>query len=113
MSVPAQNIYIASAASSGSDGVEIVGTFDNEAYANWTWTLLFSLDSDDSETLRFNASVDGVGVNNVYLAYELPPEEAFFGLGEQTGLGNLRGWRVPVWTRESGAGRGEEPITSV
>ncbi|KAF4031278.1 Glycosyl hydrolases family 31 [Phytophthora infestans] len=48
-----------------------------------------------------------------YSSTQSPPEEAFFGLGEQTGIGNLRGWRVPVWTREGGAGRGEMPVTSV
>ncbi|GMF13989.1 unnamed protein product [Phytophthora lilii] len=106
------NISIEQVASS-TDRVDISGTFDDAAYANWSWTLSFSLDSDDSQTLAFNASVDGVDVTNVYLAYESPPEEAFFGLGEQTGIGNLRGWRVPIWTREGGAGRGEEAITSV
>ncbi|EEY60838.1 glycosyl hydrolase, putative [Phytophthora infestans T30-4] len=78
---------------STSQYVNIAGSFGG---SEWNWTF-----------------VDGSDVANVYLAYESPPEEAFFGLGEQTGIGNLRGWRVPVWTREGGAGRGEEPITSV
>ncbi|KAL4146219.1 hypothetical protein PRNP1_012089 [Phytophthora ramorum] len=109
VAAPAQNVTIGQV-SSGSDSVEIAGTFGD---VNWSWLLSFSLDTDDSQTLRFNARVDGADVANVYLAYESPRDEAFFGLGEQTGIGNLRGWRVPVWTREGGAGRGEEPITSV
>ncbi|KAG7375673.1 hypothetical protein PHYPSEUDO_000287 [Phytophthora pseudosyringae] len=109
---PARNITIGDVTSS-SQRVDIAGSFGDDVYSNWTWTLSFSVESDDSQTLFFNASVDGADVANVYLAYESPPEEAFFGLGEQTGIGNLRGWRVPVWTREGGAGRGEEPITSV
>ncbi|ETO77191.1 hypothetical protein, variant 3 [Phytophthora nicotianae P1976] len=106
---PIQNITIGDVTST-LRYVELSGSFDD---SNWTWTLSFSLDSDDSQTLKFNASVDGSDVANVYIAYESPLEEAFFGLGEQTGIGNLRGWRVPIWTREGGAGRGEEPITSV
>ncbi|KAG3139023.1 hypothetical protein PC128_g25448 [Phytophthora cactorum] len=106
---PAQKITIGGVTSS-SQSVEISGSFGD---SDWNWTLAFSLDSDHSQALLFNASVDGSDVANVYLAYESPPEEAFFGLGEQTGIGNLRGWRVPIWTREGGAGRGEEPITSV
>lgn len=39
----------------------------------------------------FNASVVGDNVTNVYMAYESPQDEAFFGLGEPTGIGNLRG----------------------
>ncbi|RLN62854.1 hypothetical protein BBP00_00004492 [Phytophthora kernoviae] len=83
--------------------------------SDWTWTLSFTLDvssEDDSQPLVFNASVAGTDVDNVYLSYESPQNEAFFGLGEQTGIGNLRGWRVPVWTREGGVGRGEEPVTT-
>uniref|UniRef100_H3H1M4 Uncharacterized protein n=1 Tax=Phytophthora ramorum TaxID=164328 RepID=H3H1M4_PHYRM len=80
VAAPAQNVTIGQV-SSGSDSVEIAGTFGD---VNWSWLLSFSVDTDDSQTLRFNASVDGAGVANVYLAYESPREEAFFGLGEQT-----------------------------
>lgn len=72
--------------------------------------------------------MEGDDVQNVYVAFESPKEEAIFGLGEQAGLGNLRGmfhtpspssviadlsgYRIPIWTREGGAGRGEEPLTT-
>ncbi|KAJ8578244.1 hypothetical protein ON010_g960 [Phytophthora cinnamomi] len=112
LGTPAHSIAIGQV-SSISDRVDIAGTFGGTPYANWTWALSFSLESENSEALVFNASVDGSDVANVYITYESPREEAFFGLGEQTDIGNLRGWRVPIWTREGGAGRGEEPITSV
>ncbi|KAG7384865.1 hypothetical protein PHYPSEUDO_002180 [Phytophthora pseudosyringae] len=112
---PCRTATISGVTSSSTDHVDIGGTFGGDsACSNWTWSLSFSLDSssgDDSQ-LVFNASVVGDKVDNVYMAYESPHEEAFFGLGEQTGIGNLRGWRVPVWTREGGVGRGEEPVTT-
>ncbi|KAG6578296.1 putative glycosyl hydrolase [Phytophthora cinnamomi] len=114
---PCQTATISSTSSS-SDSVEVTGSFADASCSGWTWTLSFALDasyadsSDDSQPLVFNASVAGDNVGNVYLAYESPQDEAFFGLGEQTGIGNLRGWRVPVWSREGGVGRGEEPVTT-
>ncbi|GMF30533.1 unnamed protein product [Phytophthora lilii] len=113
-----QTATISSATTSSADRVDITGVFCDASCYGWTWTLSFALDasydnvSDDSQPLAFNASVAGDGVDNVYMAYESPKDEAFFGLGEQTGIGNLRGWRVPVWTREGGVGRGEEPVTT-
>ncbi|KAG2988509.1 hypothetical protein JG687_00015954 [Phytophthora cactorum] len=112
---PCQTATISGVTSSSSDRVGISGTFGDATCSDWTWSLAFALDSssgDDSQPLVFNASVAGDNVDNVYMAFESPHDEAFFGLGEQTGIGSLRGWRVPVWTREGGVGRGEEPVTT-
>ncbi|KAF4304727.1 putative alpha-glucosidase protein [Botryosphaeria dothidea] len=80
--------------------------------ADWSWTLTFSTNATSPDRLRFSAHAAGAAVSNIHLAYASPPNESFYGLGEQTGLGNLRGWRIPVWTREGGVGRGEQPVTS-
>ncbi|RLN97819.1 hypothetical protein BBJ28_00027249, partial [Nothophytophthora sp. Chile5] len=118
ISARCQNATISEVTSSTAECVEISGAFADTACSDWTWTLSFSLNAtkgtanEDSQPLHFNATVYGADVANVYLAYESPHDEAFFGLGEQTGIGNLRGWRVPVWTREGGVGRGEEPVTT-
>ncbi|KAG3234210.1 hypothetical protein PI124_g20732 [Phytophthora idaei] len=112
---PCQTATISGVTSSSSDRVGISGTFGDATCSDWTWSLAFALDSssgDDSQPLVFNANVAGDNVDNVYMAFESPHDEAFFGLGEQTGIGSLRGWRVPVWTREGGVGRGEEPVTT-
>jgi hypothetical protein len=42
-----------------------------------------------------------------------PGDGPVFGLGEQYNTLGLRGWRLPVYTREQGVGRGEQPITEV
>ncbi|KAE9300845.1 hypothetical protein PR003_g22662 [Phytophthora rubi] len=92
---PCQAAVISSSLSS-SDSVEVTGSFADSTCSGWTWTISFALDAsyagssdDDSQPLVFNASVAGDDVDNVYLAYE-----------------------VPVWTREGGVGRGEEPVTT-
>ncbi|RLN53348.1 hypothetical protein BBJ29_008859 [Phytophthora kernoviae] len=112
---PCQNVTILGVTAS-DEHVGLNGVFGDTACANWNWALSFALDAsigNNVQALVFNATVGGDDVANVYLAYESLREEAFFGLGEQTGIGNLRGWRIPVWTREGGAGRGGEPLTSV
>ncbi|KAG3058677.1 hypothetical protein PI124_g21610 [Phytophthora idaei] len=68
---PAQKITIGGVTSS-SQSVEISGSFGD---SDWNWTLAFSLDSDHSQALLFDASVDGSDVANVYLAYESHPKK--------------------------------------
>ncbi|KAJ3077123.1 hypothetical protein HK102_005293, partial [Quaeritorhiza haematococci] len=66
-----------------------------------------------SDGIRIVARVEGSrGVrDNVGVSFESPVEEAFFGLGEQPGWGDLRGLRIPIFTREGGVGRGASPVT--
>ncbi|KAF1988468.1 glycoside hydrolase family 31 protein [Aulographum hederae CBS 113979] len=90
----------------------IDGNFADGACSALSWSISFSSSSKDGEGLVFDATIIGGNVDNIYLAFESPKEEAFFGLGEQAGIGNLRGYRIPFWTREGGVGRGEEPVTS-
>ncbi|KAF2083565.1 glycoside hydrolase family 31 protein [Saccharata proteae CBS 121410] len=104
-----------SRSSQSSSAVSIVGGFADETGSckDWSWSLDFTIaEKGDGKILGFNASVSGQGVDNVYLAYESPSGEAFLGLGEQASLGDLRGYKIPVWAREGGVGRGEEPVTS-
>ncbi|EOD52351.1 putative alpha-glucosidase protein [Neofusicoccum parvum UCRNP2] len=100
-----------------TSALTLAGAFADAApspCAAWTWTLTFSTNSTHPG-LAFSAAIatdSSTPPDNIHLAHSSPPHESFYGLGEQTGLGNLRGWRVPVWTREGGVGRGHEPVTT-
>ncbi|KAG9770941.1 hypothetical protein KCU88_g6494, partial [Aureobasidium melanogenum] len=71
----------------------------------------FKLPATNEHGVKFQASI-APEVDTISVAFESPDDEAFFGLGENAGNGNLRGLKVPIWSREGGVGRGEEPITS-
>ncbi|OJD35246.1 alpha-glucosidase [Diplodia corticola] len=98
----------------------------------WSWTLTFTTNTTTTPSspshpnphprLHFSAAIsittpddDDTTIpapQNIHLALTSPPNEPFYGLGGTTGLGNLRGWRIPVWAREGGVGRGAEPVTT-
>ncbi|KAL0260297.1 hypothetical protein SLS55_003983 [Diplodia seriata] len=93
--------------------------------ADWAWTLTFAANTTSPSShprLHFTAAITNTNnrqntttatlPSNIHLSFHSPPHEPFYGLGGTTGLGNLRGWRVPVWTREGGVGRGAEPVTT-
>lgn len=65
------------------------GAFNDALCANATWSLSFQKSGANAAT--FNAHIYGTQFDNVYVAFDSPSEEAVFGLGEQAGLGNLRG----------------------
>ncbi|KAF2136644.1 glycoside hydrolase family 31 protein, partial [Aplosporella prunicola CBS 121167] len=46
-----------------------------------------------------------------FLSFASPRGEQWFGFGGLAGLGDLRGQRIPILTREAGVGRGAPPLT--
>ena len=80
------------------------------------WKIVISSDGDDAGAVRLSASVtpaEGKGerVRAVSLRYKSGKKEQFYGLGSQPSFLGLRGVRVPVWSREGGVGRGDQPVT--
>lgn len=49
----------------------------------------------------------------ILLAYSSLPNEDFYGFGEQFSYSTLKGQKVPIFIREQGVGRGEEPVTCI
>lgn len=74
-----------------------------------TSTITFT--SDDDGNLDVEVAVprgDADALTSV--TYECPEGERFFGLGSQAYAAEHRGWRVPIWTREQGIGKKEDPL---
>lgn len=60
-----------------------------------------------------NTSSSDVSLNKVFLRLPSTNDEGIYGLGAQASFGSLKNQTVPVFTREQGVGRGDEPITSL
>lgn len=52
-------------------------------------------------------------LRKLYFSFASSASEDFFGLGGQASFASLKNQSVPVFTREQGVGRGDEPITSI
>lgn len=74
--------------------LEISGNFADSGCEATRWTLEFSSSNGSelshSRALKFSASIDPL-VDNLRLSFYSPRDEAFFGLGENAGHGDLRG----------------------
>jgi len=75
-------------------------------------TIRFSGD-DGTPFVAMDVTVSGDGANAVMITRAEPwlLGAPIYGLGTQYNTLDLRGWRLPVFTREQGVGRGEQPIT--
>ncbi|KAL0094407.1 glycosyl hydrolases family 31-domain-containing protein [Phycomyces blakesleeanus] len=51
--------------------------------------------------------------NRVLLTYASRKEEEFYGFGEQFSYTSFKGKKVPIFVREQGIGRGDQPITAL
>ena len=52
-------------------------------------------------------------LKKLYLSFSSHPGEDFYGLGAQASFASLKGQSIPVFSREQGVGRGDEPVTSI
>ncbi|RCI06237.1 hypothetical protein CU098_012398 [Rhizopus stolonifer] len=51
--------------------------------------------------------------DRILLSFASNAGEDFYGFGEQFSYSTLKGQKVPIFVREQGIGRGEEPVTSI
>lgn len=73
----------------------------------------FKFFPEEENKLRFKIKISDNDCNRTYLNYNTKPSERFFGFGEQFTHFNLKGKRVPIFTREQGIGRGKQPLTLI
>jgi hypothetical protein len=56
-------------------------------------------------------STSGKKFEKVYLSFDSNAGEDFYGLGAQASFASLKNQSVPIFTREQGVGRGDQPVT--
>lgn len=82
------------------------------------YTLRFSIPEGFSDRVAFTLNVssstqDSYPLNKVFLSYQSNASEDFYGFGAQPSFASLKGQSVPIFSREQGVGRGDEPITTL
>jgi hypothetical protein len=51
-------------------------------------------------------------LSKVYFSFQADDTEDFYGLGAQASFASLKGQSIPIFSREQGVGRGDQPVTS-
>ncbi|KAJ5698857.1 hypothetical protein N7462_000862 [Penicillium macrosclerotiorum] len=67
------------------------------------------------DRVAFHVDVDSGSsadpLTKLYLTYQSKPSEDFYGLGGQASFASLKNQSVPIFSREQGVGRGDQPTT--
>lgn len=97
---------------------QVAGELLNCGEASTLYTLTFWVPSDLSDRVAFYLNVDQSSdasrpLKKLYFSFTSHSGEDFYGLGAQASFASLKGQSIPVFTREQGVGRGDEPITSI
>lgn len=81
------------------------------------YTMRFWVPSDFADRIAFDIAVepdhDGIRMERVYLRFASEALEDFYGLGAQASFASMKNQTIPIFSREQGVGRGDEPVTSV
>ncbi|KAM0719489.1 hypothetical protein Q7P37_005394 [Cladosporium fusiforme] len=101
-----------------STSVKVSGHLLDCGSTSAAYTLTLWLPEDLSSRVAFDIKVENtsqpdVHLNKLFLRLPSTAFEGIYGLGAQASFGSLKNQTVPVFTREQGVGRGDEPITSL
>ena len=82
------------------------------------YKMSFWVPFDYQDRVAFDVTVDAGHVNvarmeRIYLKFASNATEDFYGLGAQASFASMKNQTVPIFSREQGVGRGDQPITSV
>jgi len=98
-----------------SSSVKIAGHLLNCGSESVPYLLTLWLPENLQNRVAFNIRVEDASskLNRVFLTLPSTQDEGIYGLGAQASFGSLKNQTVPVFTREQGVGRGDEPVTSL
>lgn len=100
-------------------GIHISGFLLDCGSATAQYNLTLYVPETLPDRVAFNLDVEPAAVggnqtlNKVYLTVSSGVNEDVYGLGAQASFASLKNQSVPIFSREQGVGRGDEPITSV
>lgn len=79
------------------------------------FSVAFWVPSQFPDRIAFNINVkpgpSSNAVTKVFLTYRSSPNEDFYGLGAQGSFASFKNQSVPIFSREQGVGRGDQPTT--
>ncbi|KAL3477229.1 glycosyl hydrolases family 31-domain-containing protein [Aspergillus californicus] len=81
------------------------------------FSIAFWVPSLFPDRIAFNAQVNNGSSSNaatkLFLTFRSSPSEDFYGLGGQASFASLKNQSVPIFSREQGVGRGDQPTTDL
>jgi hypothetical protein len=97
-------------------GVKLSGALQGCGNGSASYTATFWVPADLDNRIAFDVEVDpsttaGLDVRRVYISFGSDANEDFYGLGAQGSFASLKNQSIPVFTREQGVGRGDQPVT--
>ena len=97
--------------------IRISGTLTHCGHASAPYTLTFWVPSTLPDRVAFYldislASNRAQPLMKLYFRFVSNARQDFYGLGAQASFGSLKGHKIPIFSREQGVGRGDEPLTS-
>lgn len=101
----------------GTIAAQVSGNLLDCGNASAPYQLTFWVPSGLNDRVAFYLNVSpstnaARPLKKLYFRYASRPEEDFYGLGGQGSFGSLKNYSIPVFSREQGVGRGDEPVTS-
>ncbi|KAL4798540.1 glycosyl hydrolases family 31-domain-containing protein [Aspergillus venezuelensis] len=103
--------------SSRDNTVVIQGLLAGCGNAAVPFSFTVTVPSEHPDRIAFAAQVDdglpSTFATKLFLTYRSTPSEDFYGLGGQASFASLKNQSVPIFSREQGVGRGDQPITQL
>lgn len=95
----------------------IEGTLSGCGNATNHYSFVLFVPAALPDRIEFHANVrPGAAVDKatkLFLTYRSSPSEDFYGLGAQASFASLKNQSVPIFSREQGVGRGDQPTTDL
>ncbi|KAJ5081069.1 hypothetical protein N7456_013307 [Penicillium angulare] len=64
-------------------------------------------------SININPDSSATSLSKLFFSYRSSPSEDFYGLGAQASFASLKNQSVPIFSREGGVGRGDQPTTDL
>ncbi|KAJ5521070.1 hypothetical protein N7463_001523 [Penicillium fimorum] len=111
-----RDVTIKSWQESGNDHAAVIqGQLTGCGNATPHFSVAFWVPSKFPDRVAFSVNVDPGTSSDVatklYLTYRSSPSEDFYGLGAQGSFASFKNQTVPIFSREQGVGRGDQPTT--
>lgn len=103
--------------STTGSAVQVSGLLqDCGGYSN-SYALTFWIPDDLQDRVAFYLDIAAIAdaanpLKKLYFRYHSHEDEDFYGLGGQASFASLKNQSIPIFSREQGVGRGDEPVTS-
>ncbi|RAK77536.1 alpha-glucosidase [Aspergillus fijiensis CBS 313.89] len=99
-------------------GVTVQGYLLNCSNQDIAYSSSFWVPANLSDRVAFEVNVDAgrdasAPMERLYLTFGSHPSEDFYGLGAQASFASMKNQTIPIFSREQGVGRGDQPYTAI